>query len=249
MTPKDCTFPSLPERYDTALRTAVEFIFAHFSPASVIAAGSILRGLPDPSSDLDIYVIHQEPFRQRIQKFFEGVPAEIFINPPAQVERYLAEEQAARRPITAHMLTTGFVIYGDTPLLAGLRQKARALLDAPPAPDPFRLLWARYLASNLYEDALDVVERDPATAQLFLAQAVQAMLLYAFQERGLFIPRQKELLDRLHALSPELAQAARTFMTAPGLADRLQAAAQITTLTVKETGFFEWEGAPETVAP
>ncbi|HNT25404.1 MAG TPA: nucleotidyltransferase domain-containing protein [Anaerolineales bacterium] len=249
MTPKDCTFPPLPPRYDIALRSAVEFIFSRFSPASLIAAGSILRGLPDPSSDLDIYVIHQEPFRQRIQKFFEGVPAEIFINPPAQVERYLAEEQAACRPITAHMLTTGFVVYGDTPLLAGLRQKAQALLDAPPAPDPIRLLWARYLAGNLYEDALDVVGRDPATAQLFLAQAVQAMLLYAFQERGLFIPRQKELLQRLEALSPELAQAARCFLTASAFEHRLQAAAQIAALTVKETGFFEWEGAPETVAP
>ena len=248
MTLQDCTFPDLPERYDRALRAAVEFIFARFSPASIIAAGSILRGTPDRSSDLDLYVLHEQPFRQRIQKFFHGVPAEIFVNPPAQVERYFAEEQASRRPITANMLTTGFIVYGDTPLLAGLRQQARQLLAAPPAAEPTPLLWARYLAGNRYEDALDVADRDPATAQMFLAQAVDAMLLYAFQERGLFIPRAKELLLRLDELVPELGQAARCFLTAADFAARLQAAEQIAALTVKETGFFEWEGAPETVS-
>ena len=249
MSLQDCTFPGLPEPYDQALRAAVAFIFTRFTPASIVAAGSILRGLPDPSSDLDLYVIHEQPFRQRIQKFFHGVPAEIFVNPPAMVRRYFAEEQAARRPITAHMLTTGFVVYGEHALLAELRQQAQELLAAPPAAEAVPLLWARDLAGNLYEDAQDVVARDPATALLFLSQAVHAMLQYAFQERGLFLPRQKELLLRLEALDPALGQAARRFYTAPDLAARRQAAEQIAALTVKETGFFEWEGAPETIAP
>src|SRR5690349_862702 len=76
------TFPSLPGKYDQALRDAVAFVLERFQPVGIVAAGTIVRGAPDPSSDLDLWVIHLQPVRQRLQKFFQGVPAEIFENPP-----------------------------------------------------------------------------------------------------------------------------------------------------------------------
>lgn len=85
---KECTWPDLSEPYSLALQQAVEFIAARFDPLGIIACGSILRGMPDPSSDLDMYVIHHRPLRQRIQKTFNSVPSEIFVNPPAEIERY-----------------------------------------------------------------------------------------------------------------------------------------------------------------
>ena len=128
-----CNWPELAEKYDTALRDAVEFIPERYTVSGIIVSGTIIRGAPDPASDLDIYVIHQQPFRQRLQKFFNQVPAEIFVNPPSAVERYFVEEQASRRPLTAHMLATGFVILNLDPVIDELRQKAASLLTQPPA--------------------------------------------------------------------------------------------------------------------
>lgn len=155
---KLCAWPKLEDKYDRALREAVQFILKKFNVSGIVACGTIIRGNPDPTSDLDIYVIHQAPFRQRIQRYFNKVPAEIFVNPPGMVEKYFVEERAARRPLTAHMLATGFVVLELDPFVSMLRQQATEILEYPPESSPESLTMARYLAANLYEDALDVVE-------------------------------------------------------------------------------------------
>jgi len=81
-------FPMLPDKYDRALREALSFVMQRFKPVGIIAAGTVVRGTPDASSDLDVWVIHMEPVRQRLQKFFVGVPAEIFVNPPWVIQKY-----------------------------------------------------------------------------------------------------------------------------------------------------------------
>jgi predicted nucleotidyltransferase len=62
-----CSFPTLNPPYDRALREAVRLILERYTPISILAAGSILRGCPDTTSDLDLYVIHTAPIRQRLQ--------------------------------------------------------------------------------------------------------------------------------------------------------------------------------------
>src|SRR5215208_6321758 len=103
--PAEPIWPPLPERYDRALREAVAYVRDRFAPAAIIAAGTILRGAPDPASDIDLVVVHHEPWRQRLQRFFgdPGVPVEIFVNPPAAIEHAFASEQARARPVMAHM--------------------------------------------------------------------------------------------------------------------------------------------------
>jgi predicted nucleotidyltransferase len=242
-----CHWPDLPDKYNLALREAVGWVLDRFQDVSgIIATGSILRGNPDRASDLDICVIQRAAFRQRLQKFFNGVPAEIFVNPPAALERYLVEEHQARRPITAHMLATGSVILELDPSVAALRQKAGEVLAHPPAA-PADLTQARYLIAALYEDALDVVERDPATGHLLLCQAVVEMLKFQFTARGEFFPRSKELLAALAGRDAELAGRARQFFGAATLAEQLSWAEQIADQTIQARGFFEWESAPEEV--
>ena len=71
---EQCRWPELPARYAEALRGAVRFILERFADTQgIIVSGTILRGNPAPSSDLDIYVIRQKSQRQRIQKFFRQV--------------------------------------------------------------------------------------------------------------------------------------------------------------------------------
>jgi predicted nucleotidyltransferase len=245
---KRCAWPNLPERYDRALREAVTHILERYTPVGIIAAGSILRGTPNRSSDLDIYVLHLAPYRQRLQKFFNDVPAEIFVNPPAAVEGYFTSEGAASRPITAHMLVHGFVILDQHPVVGQLRQRAQDMLATPPNLSAAQHTWKRYLASNLLEDAVDVAVQDPQTAQIFLAQAVFAMLQYHFEADGHFIPRTKELLTQLDAYDPPLAALARRFYSSGDYTTRLAAAEQIADRTVAVRGFFEWESEPEQVS-
>ncbi len=238
-------FPQLSEPYNTALREAVAYILARFDVSGLVAAGSILRGAPDASSDLDLYVIHRGPFRQRLQKFFHGVPAEIFVNPPEQVERYFAEEQASGRPITAHMLANGTPLIENGPELGRLRHLAAGLLQNAPAYTVDSLLYERYLCATLYEDAVDIAQRDPVTSDLLLAQSVTAMLPYRFKQAGLFVPRWKDLLAQLDELDPDSADLAKQFFAAGTHDERLSLASQLAQRIAGAEGFFEWESDPE----
>jgi predicted nucleotidyltransferase len=236
-----CRWPALVEPYAGALREAVAFVLARFEPTGIVATGTIVRGNPGPSSDLDVYVIHRDRRRQRLQRWFQGVPAEIFVNPPERVEEYFAEERAEGRPLTAHMLATGFVVYQTDGALDALRVRAAAELASPPRIDEAALRARGYLAATLFEDAADVAELDPEASALILGQAVEAALRHRFWSAGRWQPRAKDLFVALAELDPGLAEAARAFLRAADPAERRRLAEQIAGQTVGATGFFEWE--------
>jgi hypothetical protein len=240
-------WPDLPEPYNQALREAAAYVLAHYQPVGMIATGSIVRGAPDRSSDIDLYVIHLAPFRQRVQKYFNGVPAEIFINPPHQVERYLEEEQAAGRRITAHMLATGFPMLEIDPAVDRLRKLRSEKLAAEPAYSETSLTMLRYLTATYYEDALDLAERDPAMANMLLSRAVTDMIEYVYRRNGHFLPRIKETLSRLNAIDPVTAQLAAQYFSVSSFEERLSLAARLAERTIEADGFFEWETEPEEV--
>jgi predicted nucleotidyltransferase len=242
-----CSWPKLPNKYNRALREAVAFILDGFTVSGIVASGTIIRGYPDPASDLDIYVIHRGSFRQRLQKYFNNIPAEIFVNPPAAIESYFVEEQASRKPLTAHMLATGFVILSLDPIVAELQNKAKAYLSQPPQA-PNDLTMHRYGIALLYEDAVDIGMRDPSTAQMILCRAVSEMLNFCFIRAGKFIPRHKNLLNELATVDLQTAELARSFFQAPRFETRLDLAGEIADQTIGERGFFEWEASRETLS-
>ena len=243
------SFPPLDEPYATALRAAVAFIAGRFPTLTALAAcGTIVRGTPDRSSDLDLYVIHAEPWRQRLQRFFNGVPAEIFVNPEYAAVGYLAAEGEDGRPLTAHMLATGFPVYDPEGVLDRLRERAQRALDAGPSP-PHERVEPKYLIGSLCEDATDVVETDPRTARLFAQRAVWETLQQAFRRAGRFIPRQKEILARLAELDPELYRLAVSFLDEVDHARAVATAGLIVERVTGVRGFFAWESEPEAVEP
>lgn len=241
-----CNWPKLSDKYDVALRSAVEFILENYTVLGIIVSGTIIRGNPDTSSDLDIYVIHNQPFRQRLQKFFNDIPAEILVNPPKAVERYFEEEQAARRPLTAHMLSTGFVVLDLDPVIDHLQNKAEILLSQPPEV-PKDLTYQRYSSALLFEDAEDIVERDPETAEMIVYRAVAEMLNFCFIKTGNFLPRQKSILNELDEIDTNIAILARSFYQASTLDKKMEIAGRIADQTVGERGFFEWEMPPDEI--
>lgn len=238
----ECSWPPLAPRYAAALRDAVAFVLAEVEVTGIVATGTIVRGAPHASSDLDLYVLHDAPVRRRVQRYFgEAVPAEIFINPPVAVRAYFAEEHASGRPITADMLATGHVVLARGPVLAELRDEAAEWLARPSYPSLASLVWARYAAATQLEDALDVADADPATATALLTGAVVAMLETWCRMRTGAFPRGKDLLDRVAALDPALSERARAVFTTAPLAERCAAAGAVADATIGARGFFEWD--------
>jgi predicted nucleotidyltransferase len=240
---KNCIWPDLPERFDRALREAVAYILDRFQVRGIVAAGSILRGAPDPSSDLDLYVVQSEPWRQRLQRIFHGVPAEIFVNPEKAIEGYFESEPKSGRPMTAHMIAAGHVVLDRDGVVAELRQKAAAIIEQPVFSEE-ALTYQRYMVAASYEDAMDKAESDPATAGMIMARTVEEMLEYHFLEKGCYLPRRKDLLSEL---PPGLQEDARAFFGEGDIARRLELAGRIADATIEARGFFEWESAPDPI--
>jgi GNAT superfamily N-acetyltransferase len=240
-----CRWPELAEPYAGALRQAARFILERFDVMGLLASGTILRGNPSLSSDLDIYVIVRRPQRQRLQRFFNGVACEIFSNPPAQIRKYFSDEQSEGTPITAHMLATGFPLLELDPTVSELRQQAAVLLASPPTIDPHALFYRRYGLATQLEDGRDVAGSDPLAAGLFLNRAVDGMLEYAFLTHGRHIPRTKDMATALQALDPRLAQLAQAYTVAVDASQRLAIAEALADVTIQAHGFFEWDGGIE----
>ena len=244
-----CTWPPLAPPYDEALREAVAFILQEVDAVGIIAAGTIVRGTPHESSDLDIFVIHDAPHRRRIQRFFHGVPTEIFINPAGTVRRYFAEEFRDGRPITAHMLATGSVVLNTSPVVAELRDEAADWLARASPSSPEEIIRARYAAATRFEDGADVVADDPDTATMLTTQAVTAMLEHFCRVSTGSVPRPKDLLGTVAALDLQLGRLAHSFFSAASIGERLTAGRSIADRTVGAYGFFAWDSGPEAVGP
>jgi hypothetical protein len=243
------SWPVLAEPYDSALREAVEYVATRFDVVGVVASGSIVRGNPDATSDLDVVVIHGALIRQRIQKWFNGVPAELFVNPPASIRRYLRDERADARPSMAHMLATGHMVLARDPVVHDLVGEARAALDAGPGLDAAALNNVRYGVATRYEDARDRADADPETARLLLIPAVGAMLRYRVLATGAWQPRGKELLARVDELDPEAGRLARGILAGQAVDELFRLADLLADRTIGVRGFYEWESAADPVSP
>lgn len=237
----DLNWPELAEPYASALREAVAFVLDQVDAVGIVACGSVIRGTPSPNSDLDIYVIHEAAWRQRIQRRFGGIPAEIFINPPAAIRGYFEGERQAGRPITAHMLSTGFVILDRDPVVQVLVAEAEAVLALPPDRSPADLLFLRYLAADLYENAVDMQHADPSTGLLILGDAIQRMVDYRYLAANVYLPRPKDRLTHLAALDPVAEALIRQFTQTGDINDRYRLAADLADRILDTQGFFEWE--------
>lgn len=243
-----CRWPDLQEPYATALRAAVAFILARFAVQGIIVSGSIIRGNPNPGSDLDIMVLHAKPQRQRLQRFFHGVPTEIFLNPPQSIRGYFQEERKSGRPQTAHMWATGFVLLDDDPLVNVLRQEAIEWLQQRPDLAPLALTINRYFNADEFENALDIAESNPAMASLLMHHAIFNMIAYRFLAANLNVPRHKEILAKLKELDPQAGELVQRFLLEPDLAHKFALGKQVAQMLNGAIGFFEWETELETIA-
>ena len=113
--------------FDQAVAELEAHVRATWQPLGILIAGSFVRGEAGPTSDLDVFVIHDRPWRLRAQRRFAGVPAELFVNPPAQIRRYFASEHAAGRTITGLRLSSAGLARLDQLDVAARARRRRSL--------------------------------------------------------------------------------------------------------------------------
>ena len=243
----DWDLPRLGGPFDEALAAGLGHLLEFAEPTAVVVAGSIVRGNPDPASDLDIFVLHDAPWRQRVQRSFDGVPVELFINHPSFIAEYFATEKARGRPSTAHMLATGHLAFDTDGLMARLIVAARDLLAAGPEVNEDMLTFHRYAAAMEFEDAVDVLDRDEDLARMLLHRAVDSALRFRFWQARRWQPRNKELLSDLVTVDADLAALARRYYRAAGIDAGLGLARQIFERTTGVTGSFDWETSRDPV--
>lgn len=244
-----CVWPALPPRYDQAMKECVSFLLGRYDVTAILACGTIVRGNPDPASDLDVNVIHRADFMQRVQRFFNGVPTEMFVNPLYQVHRHMERGQAEGRPQTAHMIAHGFTVLDLLDQVTPLQAHAMKILVQGPKLGDEALAAERYRTALLYEDALDIAPKDETAAAMILGEAVERMLSYRFACARAYQPRKKDLLDSLATIDQQTAKLARRFYSAGDLAERFEVAGEIADRTIQVRGFFEWESAPIVTEP
>ncbi len=234
------------ERHRTALEEAVAYVRKRYEPWGILAAGTIVGGNPDLHSDIDLYVLHDASFRQRVQRRFNGVPVEIFVNPESAVRGYIEAEAMEGQPITAHMLVTGVPLLGsDDARFETLRRLCRESLEAPPGWSEAQLVQARYGAATLVEDALDKREADPETAMRILGKAMDAVVSYWFKRRGEYQPRNKDVLAAIGDKDPEFGRLCCVFWGDGSSSERWDAALAVADRILATRGFIEWESERE----
>jgi hypothetical protein len=233
--------------YDQAIAQLVTYARSTYAPRGIVVAGSIVRGEAGPTSDFDVVVVHDEPWRLREQRRFHGVPAELFINPPAQIRRCFASEHERGRPCTAHMFATGTAIGPVDPVVDDLVREARDWLARAIALTPARLDAMRYGAVDTLDDARDIIGDDPAAAHLLLGDAVRQIVEYAFWRERRFQPRRKAALAALAALDPQAATLARRWATEAGPA-ALGTVAALAHHVLGVDTFFDWSSERDPVA-
>jgi hypothetical protein len=245
--------PSVRPRYAAALRAALDAAFTLTDPDALVVCGSIVAaGLsgpePDPSSDFDIFVLHEPAWRQRVQRRIAGVPCEFFIDPALQVQRDFAEEAATGRPVSLDMFAHGAIAYDPLGRAAILTAQARALLAAGWRAGEAELTQRRYAAASLLEDARDVAARDALAANLLLAQALNVIVEYAFAARGMWLPRAKERGAAFAAVDAGSHVLLEACFREGEIEQRLRSAERLAERVLGQIGFFEWVGPREAAA-
>jgi len=176
------------------MQQALDWLPSVAIPVGVVVTGSIIRGNPGSSSDLDIVVLLNEPWRRRVQRLFNGTPAEVFFNSPEWLRHCIRDEAARGRPVMAHMLTTGVLVRDTDGRMANVIQTATEVLARGPCLSDEALLRGRYAAVCQLEDAMDFADANTPDAHQSRASAVAAITAHAYLQANRFLPRPKERL-------------------------------------------------------
>lgn len=231
-----------------ALKRAISFIVERFQPTGILVAGTIIRGEGHLNSDLDFAVTHDRPWRQRVQRFENGVPIEVFVNPLFQWEKTFASEVRSGQPSMLGICSTGIPVYESGLDLTKLVATAQRLYPGGPEVSEEYLMSLRYALVTQFEDAVDIEHEDLDRSNAYVINSLQQAARLFILQAGQWLPREKRLFEHLTELNLELGGQLRAVFAAPRTA-WVELAAPIVEQVAGTARFFEWESGRQPVSP
>ncbi|HYZ93274.1 MAG TPA: nucleotidyltransferase domain-containing protein [Actinomycetota bacterium] len=195
------------DRYEQALATVTQQLKDEFGDRLIglLLSGSYAYGEPMATSDVDLYVVIDEPWRQRRNLVVDGVDVELFINPPEKLSSEIVEAGS-----TMEMFARGRIIHDPRGTVATLVGEAKTVADMPrPIPLGDELERLRYMATDTVKDAYDLLEADDEGLELAMHNALDWTLDAYYKLAGRRRPKPKYVMRDLRSREPALADAAR----------------------------------------
>ncbi|CAN5423902.1 hypothetical protein BH09CHL1_BH09CHL1_20530 [soil metagenome] len=238
---------ALSPRHKLAIAAAVSYIQETFDPSGILVAGTIVRREGHINSDLDFAVVHYKPWRQRVQRFEEGIPIEIFVNPPGEWLRAFEREAQSGHPPMLGMFSSGVIVLEREPTISTLVKEARSRFEQGPQISEEHREGLRYTLVTHFEDAVDIEQIDLDRSNAFVVNSLLQAARLHFLQAGKWLPREKLLLSSLESLSPDLGQSIRGVFDAPRT-HWVQLATPIIERVAGTARFFAWDSEPQPVA-
>jgi predicted nucleotidyltransferase len=167
----------------------------------LLLAGSYAYGEPMATSDIDLYVVIDEPWRQRRNLVVGGMPVELFINPPQKLSNEIVEAGS-----TTEMFARGRAVYDPRGVIARLQAEAVSVADQPRAiPHGDDLERLRYMVTDTTQDAYDLLVAGDAGFEIALFDAMRWVLEAYYRLTGRRMPKLKYVVRDLRGREPALA--------------------------------------------
>ncbi len=215
---------------------------------AIIVSGSVVRNEGSKNSDLDIYVIHNDNFRQRITKYFNGVPCDLFINNIVHINNYFIKEHINNRPVTADMIATGNVVYGsDNQYVIDVIERAKIEAKSALTLSSEEVKIKKYELLTILEDVEDVIENDLGLANYILQNLMLKTIDFTFLRLNTPIPRAKNRLKVLIAKDAKLGQKIRNFYTHQNVTGQYEICKELINVLLEseKDSTIEWETKKE----
>ncbi|MGH2760071.1 MAG: hypothetical protein ACRDKJ_10990, partial [Actinomycetota bacterium] len=191
------------ERYELALETVTRRLQDEFGDRllGLLLAGSYAYGEPMATSDIDLYVVVDVAWRQRRNLVIDGVPVELFINPPHKLSNEIIEAGSA-----TDMFARGRVLYDPRGVVGRLQAEARSVAEQPRAiPHGDDLERLRYMVTDTTQDAYDLLVADDDGFEVALYDAMRWVLEAYYRLTGRRMPKPKYVIRDLKEREPALA--------------------------------------------
>jgi hypothetical protein len=171
----------------------------------VFLGGSVLRGEATPASDLDVVVVYERlPNSYREAFVHGGWPVEAFVHDAGSLEEFFERDRRRGLPSLLSMVWEGLEVPEADEFSAGLKQRARELLEAgPPAWDEEELTLRRYRLTDWVDDMR--FPRSPEELVATGAWLYQDAAEFYFRTRGMWSAHSKTIPRRLRAADADFA--------------------------------------------
>lgn len=207
--------------YDGALESVVTSLKDEFGDRllGLLVSGSFAYGEPMATSDIDLHVVIDEPWRQRRNLVIDGVDVELFINPAPKLSSEIMEAGS-----TTEMFARGTIVFDPRGVVSRLVSEAKNVSELPrPIPLGDELERVRYMATDTVKDAFDLLDAQDEGFEVALYNALDWTIDAYYKLAGRRKPKPKYLLRDIRSREPALADAIhRVYDTTAGRRERYE---------------------------